>query len=245
MNADVYSILNLVVELWLMGLAVAAFMVHRKLRIPGTANLERVTADEMPPQATKGVGSHREALVSAGFAHQFDAACLDASMITYLAMYSNPSTSESAVVMWVAGARGGTVTLEVGSDFDDGRSVHTSDAKVVGGLFDEAPGRYVYQFPGLELAGLRRHLTTARERHAAEASVVRVHDADLLQNLTRRLGHQSAYYEERGMLQKTEDGEYRPTLRGALLFAFRILPPQPILRRLSRRRRAASVARRA
>lgn len=243
MTSDVYSILNLVVELWLMAMAVAAFMVHRRLRIPTKATVERVGADEMPPQAIEGLAKRRGELLRAGFKHQFDASCPEAAMTTYLSMYAHPEAHEFAVVMWVAGARGGTSTLEVGTDLDDARSVRTSDAKVVGGLFDEPPGQHVYEFPGLDLTTLLERQRAACERHAGDALPVRVEESELLLCLIRRLSQQSAYYEERGMLRRTEGREYRPTLRGALLFAFRLIPPLPLLRRLTRQRRAATLAR--
>jgi hypothetical protein len=150
-----------------------------------------------------------------------------AKMVSYLSVLEHQDHSAVAVAMAVqVRASSRTVVrcvLNLRSDFPDGRSMFTSNTKT-GSAFPKNPRHDSQRFPTMTdpPALWRVHRLRVQKRGATVRPTV---DGDLIGYVKRELEDGQKRWTVIGYYSRMTNGGVRPTMRGALLMVWRLLPP--------------------
>jgi len=150
-----------------------------------------------------------------------------AKMVSYLSVLERLDRSAVAVAMAVqVKASGRTVVrcvLNLRSDFPDGPTMFTSNTKT-GSAFPKNPSHDALRFPAITDPSELWHIH--RRRVEKRGSTVRpTVDGDLFGYVKRELEDGQQHWIAIGYYRRMTDGGLRPTMRGALLMVWRLLPP--------------------
>jgi hypothetical protein len=150
-----------------------------------------------------------------------------AKMVSYLSVLEHQDHSAVAVAMAVqVKASSRTVVrcvLNLRSDFPDGRTMFTSNTKT-GSVFPKNPDHDALRFPRVTdpPALWRIHQRRVQKRGSTVRPTV---DGDLIGYVKRELEDGQQRWIAIGYYRRMPNGGLRPTVRGALLMVWRLLPP--------------------
>ncbi|HKG91556.1 MAG TPA: hypothetical protein VKA84_06690 [Gemmatimonadaceae bacterium] len=209
------------------------------------------SADREPPPVTAHIARATGSLAGEGFRTAADLVLhghMD-NIVTRVRLFENPATDEAAIaagVYTLAGELGAmTMLVEFSTEFRDGSSRMTGNSPRPG-VYARRPDRTIERFPEMaDAASLCRVHRALLRRHHAPRSVApsRYRTAPargLAEGMVREMEGQVAA----GYLWKDAAARaYRPTLKGAVLMCWKLLPPAAGLRRAAGRRRAAKLLR--
>ncbi len=235
---------------------IAPIILRNKLKLPLHPNLRPLDpdADEVPLPLQRHFCKVAEKLAPDGFRLMgwFLLADQVPGVKAVLAYLEEPKSGEPAQLAALYGQpepgtwRLKSAYLEFFAAFADGVNVTTSNAAVLG-AFGRAEGRTVQAFPGerdpqqlyrLHQALVRRFGSpVAARRQRGGRTVAEFVQDNVVREIERQIG--TGYF-----LRDDEAGVYRLTWKGAVLMAWKMLPPIAAVRWLLVRWRAAALRRR-
>jgi hypothetical protein len=152
------------------------------------------------------------------------------STVSYLSVLEHRDETTVAVAMavqvTVKDKHRVRCVLNLRSDFKDGRSIFTSNTKTAS-AFPRNPRHDGLRFADVTdtVALWRIHQYRVQERARAVPTVRPTVNGDLFGYVKRELGEAYQRWCAIGYFQRTSDGGVRPTILGALLMVWRMLPP--------------------